>query len=184
MLTFIAGKMKTQLIVHTKYKRCLEEERSMSEGMLAEVEKLLEPILNERSLTLEDLEYVREGNENFLRIYIDKVGGVDLSECSIVSEQMSEILDEHDPIKGAYFLEVSSPGAEKPLNSPQDFKNNINNNIYVTLYVHIDGEKEYEGILKDFTNNIATIDYKYKHRRKQVQIPYDKIAKARLAVML
>src|SRR5690625_1630973 len=152
--------------------------------MLAEVEKLLEPILLERNLTLDDIEYVREGNDNFLRVYIDKDGGVDLSECSLVSEQLSEKLDEQDPIKGAYFLEVSSPGAEKPLKSPEDFKKNINNNIYVTLYVHIDGEKEYEGILKNFTDNIATIDYKYKHRRKQVEIPYDKIAKARLAVML
>jgi len=154
------------------------------DGMLAEVEKLLEPILLERNLTLDDIEYVREGNDNFLRVYIDKDGGVDLSECSLVSEQLSEKLDEQDPIKGAYFLEVSSPGAEKPLKSPEDFKKNINNNIYVTLYVHIDGEKEYEGILKNFTDNIATIDYKYKHRRKQVEIPYDKIAKARLAVML
>ena len=156
----------------------------MRDGMLAEVEKLLEPILLERNLTLDDIEYVREGNDNFLRVYIDKDGGVDLSECSLVSEQLSEKLDEQDPIKGAYFLEVSSPGAEKPLKSPEDFKKNINNNIYVTLYVHIDGEKEYEGILKNFTDNIATIDYKYKHRRKQVEIPYDKIAKARLAVML
>ena len=63
-------------------------------------------------------------------------------------------------------------------------KQTFDKNIYVSLYVHIDGEKEYEGILKDFSNNIATIDYKFKHRVKQVQIPYDKIAKARLAVML
>jgi len=152
--------------------------------MLQEVKNLLEPILEERKLTLDDMEYVKEGKDNFLRIYIDKDGGVDLTECSIVSERLSEKLDEHDPIDGAYFLEVSSPGAEKPLKTPEDFKNNINKNIYVTLYVHIDGEKEYEGILKDFSNNIATIDYQHKHRRKQVEIPYDKIAKARLAVML
>lgn len=156
----------------------------MAEAILAEVKKLLEPILIERKLTLEDIEYVKEGKDNFLRIYIDKAGGVDLTECSIVSERLSEKLDEQDPIKGAYFLEVSSPGAERPLKTPKDFEANIDKNIYVSLYVHIDGEKEYEGILKDFSNNIATIDYKFKHRVKQVQIPYDKIAKARLAVML
>src|SRR5690606_23871729 len=135
-------------------------------------------------LTLFDLEYVREGKENFLRIYIDKEGGVDLTECSIVSEKVSEKLDEEDPIEGAYFLEVSSPGAERPLKTEQDFKNHLNENVYVSLYVHIDGEKEYEGILKDFTDSVATIEYKYKHRKKEVQIPFDKIAKARLAVML
>ena len=156
----------------------------MAEAILTEVKKLVEPILSERKLTLVDIEYVKEGKDNFLRIYIDKVGGVDLTECSIVSERLSEKLDEQDPIEGAYFLEVSSPGAEKPLKTPEDFKANIDQNIFVSLYVHIDGEKEYEGILKDFSNNVATIDYKFKHRIKQVQIPYEKIAKARLAVML
>jgi|SRR5690625_2610315 len=156
----------------------------MNEEILTVVKELLEPILKERDLQLVDLKYVREGNDNYLRIYIDKSGGVDLTECSVVSEQLSEKLDEHDPIKGAYFLEVSSPGAERPLTTKQDFKENINQNIYVTLYVHIDGEKEYEGILTDFSDDIATIKYKFKHTVKQVQIPYDKIAKARLAVIL
>ncbi len=156
----------------------------MSEGVLAKVKELLEPIIGERSLTLEDIEYVNEGKNNFLRVYIDKAGGVDLTECSLVSERLSEKLDEHDPIKGAYFLEVSSPGAERPLKTVEDFAKNVGENVYVSLYVHLDGEKEFEGILTDFTNDIATIDYKFKHRVKQVQIPYDKIAKARLAVML
>ncbi|HLR72169.1 MAG TPA: ribosome maturation factor RimP [Pseudogracilibacillus sp.] len=156
----------------------------MSEAVLTEVKEIAEPILKERQVTLEDLEFVREGKDNFLRVYIDKPGGVDLTECSIVSERLSEKLDEIDPIKGTYYLEVSSPGAERPLKTPDDFKKHINDNIYVSLYVHIDGEKEYEGILTDFSNNIATIKYKFKHRTKQVEIPYDKIAKARLAVML
>ncbi|WP_442962099.1 ribosome maturation factor RimP [Pseudogracilibacillus sp. SE30717A] len=156
----------------------------MSEGILVKVKELLEPILLERNLTLEDLEYVNEGKNYFLRVYIDKDGGVDLTECSIVSEQLSEKLDEHDPIKEAYYLEVSSPGAEKPLKTAQDFAMHVGKNVYVSLYVHIDGEKEYEGILTDFSNNIATVNYKFKHRMKQVQIPYDKIAKARLAVVL
>lgn len=156
----------------------------MGKDALSEVKELLEPILLERGLTLYDLEYVVEGKNAYLRIYIDKIGGVDLTECSIVSEKISEKLDEHDPIKGAYFLEVSSPGAERPLKTKQDFTNHIGENIYVSLYVHIDGEKEYVGILQDFSNDIATIDYKFKHRIKQVEIPFDKIAKARLAVML
>lgn len=156
----------------------------MSTTVLSKVEDLLTPILLERNLTLADIEYVKEGKNTFLRIYIDKTGGVDLTECSIVSEQLSEKLDEHDPIEEAYFLEVSSPGAEKPLKTKQDFIDHVGENIYVSLYVHIDGEKEYEGILNDFSNDVVTMEYKYKHLKKQVEIPFDKIAKARLAVML
>jgi len=152
--------------------------------VIEQVKQLIEPILTERSLTLFDLEFVREGKENFLRVYIDKEGGVDLTECSIVSEKLSEKLDENDPIEGTYFLEVSSPGAERPLKTEQDFQDHIDRNIYVSLYVHIDGEKEYEGILTDFSEGFATIEYKFKHTKKEVQIPFDKIAKARLAVML
>lgn len=156
----------------------------LSEAILNKVEQLLEPILTERGLTLYDLEFVTEGKDAFLRIYIDKSGGVDLTECSLVSERLSEKLDENDPISGAYFLEVSSPGAERPLKTKADFENHIGENIYVTLYVHIDGEKEYEGILQSFTDDLITMEYKFKHRMKQVEIPFDKVAKARLAVML
>ena len=157
---------------------------SLSETVIEEVKQLIEPILKERSLSLFDIEYVRQGKDNFLRVYIDKEGGVDLNECSIVSERLSEKLDEADPIEGAYFLEVSSPGAERPLKTEQDFKDNISKYVNVKLHVHIDGENEYEGVLTDFKDNVATIEYQHKHRMKEVEIPFDKIAKARLSVKL
>src|SRR5690625_7995228 len=75
------------------------------------VEELVHPILEEKNLELIDVEYVKEGNNWYLRVYIDKENGVDIDECSIVSEQLGSKLDEIDPIEGAYFLEVSSPGA-------------------------------------------------------------------------
>lgn len=156
----------------------------MSASHLNEIEALILPVLDEQSVTLDHMEYVHEGKEAFLRIYIDKEGGVDLNDCSLVSEKISAVLDERDPIKEAYFLEVSSPGAEKPLKTPSDFKNHIHHNIFVSLYVHVGEEKQYEGILKDFQNDIATIEYKWRHTKKQVDIPFDKIAKARLSVML
>src|SRR5690625_556997 len=157
---------------------------TVSKDIIAKVKTILEPILVEHELTLFDIEYVQEGKDMFLRVYIDKDGGVDLTDCSYVSEKLSEKLDEEDPIKSAYMLEVSSPGAERPLKTEDDFKRYINENVFVSLYVHIDGEKQYEGILTSFENNIATIEYKFKHTKKQVEIPFDKIAKARLAVML
>ncbi|RIU96331.1 ribosome maturation factor RimP [Oceanobacillus picturae] len=155
----------------------------MSSQVIKTTEELLRPILEPKNLELVDVEYVKEGKNWFLRVYIDKPGGVDITECGEVSEELSEKLDNTDPIKEAYFLEVSSPGVERPLKTQEDFKNNVNNNIFVKLYEPIEGEKEYEGILKSFDNHLLTIEYKEKTRKKQVELPYDKIAKARLAVM-
>ncbi|KKE78402.1 ribosome maturation factor RimP [Oceanobacillus caeni] len=155
----------------------------MSSKVIQTTEELVLPILRNKGLELVDIEYVKEGKNWFLRIYVDKPGGVDITECGEVSEQLSEKLDEVDPIKDPYFLEVSSPGVERPLKKKEDFENNINQNINVKLYEQIDGEKEYEGTLKAFTNDILTIEYKVKTRKKQVEIPYEKVAKARLAVV-
>ncbi|WHX27197.1 ribosome maturation factor RimP [Virgibacillus halodenitrificans] len=154
----------------------------MSSQVIKTTEELLHPILEHKGLELVDIEYVKEGKNWFLRIYIDKPGGIDITECGDVSEELSEKLDQQDPIKEAYFLEVSSPGVERPLKTKGDFSNNLNKNIYVKLYEPVEGEKEYEGILKDFTNNILTLEIKVKTRSKQIEIPYDKIAKARIAV--
>lgn len=156
----------------------------MSSTIIEMTEELVQPILQDKNLKLVDVEYVKEGPNWFLRVYIDKEGGVNLTECSEVSEELSEQLDQKDPIKQEYFLEVSSPGVERPLKTKQDFENNVNKNIYVSLYAPIEGEKEFEGVLKSFENNQVTIEYKVKTRIKEVTIPFEKIAKARLAVAL
>lgn len=156
----------------------------MSTDVKNTTENLVKPILEAENFRLVDVEYVKEGQDWFLRVYIDKDGGITIDECGMVSGLLSDKLDEVDIISGNYFLEVSSPGVERPLKTVEDFIDSINKNIYVTLYAQIDGEKEYEGILKDFTDNIATIEYKIKTQSKEVQIPYDKIAKARLAIVL
>ena len=154
----------------------------MSSQVIKTVEELVQPIVKEKKLELVDIEYVKEGKNWFLRVFIDKPGGIDIMECGEVSEALSEKLDEADPITEAYFLEVSSPGAERPLKTKKDVEANLNENVYIKLYEPIDGLKEYQGILKKFENNTLTIDYNVKTRRKQVEIPYDKIAKIRLAV--
>jgi ribosome maturation factor RimP len=155
----------------------------LSSPVIQKTEELAEPILKERNLELVDIEYVKEGKDWFLRVFIDKEGGIDIAECGTVSELLSEKLDEHDPIEQAYFLEVSSPGAERPLKTKEDLAANINKNIHVKLYAPLDGEKEYEGILKSFKDDIVTLEYKVKTRKKEIDIPYEKIAKARLAVV-
>lgn len=146
--------------------------------------ELVEPVLQEKGLELVDVEYVKEGKNWFLRVYIDKENGVDIDECGVVSEQLGEKLDEKDLIKGMYFLEVSSPGVERPLKSKEDFEKNVGSNVYVKLYEPINGEKEYEGLLDTFSDETAVINYRIKTREKQVEIPYKKIAKARLSVSL
>lgn len=146
-------------------------------------EQLVMPIVESMNLELVDIEYVKEGSNWFLRVYIDKEGGVDIDECAMVSEQLSAKLDEADPIKDAYFLEVSSPGAERPLKTREDIKNHIGENANIRLYEKIDGSKEFEGIIKSFEDDLLTLEYKVKTSKKEIQIPYEKIAKARLAVV-
>ncbi|HJV15822.1 MAG TPA: ribosome maturation factor RimP [Bacillales bacterium] len=146
------------------------------------VEGLVAPILTEFGLELVEIEYVKEGKNWFLRVYIDKELGVDIEDCGLVSEKLSEKLDEVDPIPQNYFLEVSSPGAERPLKKEKDFNKAIGKNVYVKTYEPIDGEKAFEGTLLDFDGNSVTIEVKIKTRKKTVIIPYEKVASARLAV--
>ncbi|WP_152656362.1 ribosome maturation factor RimP [Oceanobacillus sp. CFH 90083] len=155
----------------------------MSSKVIEITTELVHPILEEKNLELVDVEYVKEGKNWFLRVYIDKDGGIDIVECGEVSERLSEKLDEADPIKEAYFLEVSSPGVEKPLKTLEDLQKNIGKNVFVKLYEKIDGEKTYEGILQNVENDSLLIEYKVKTRKQIVEIPYEKVAKARLAVM-
>jgi ribosome maturation factor RimP len=146
------------------------------------VEDLLTPILSNMDLELVDIEYVKEGKNWFLRIYIDKDSGVDIEECGLVSERLSEKLDELDPIPHNYFLEVSSPGAERPLKKEKDYQKAIGKNVFIKTYEPIDDEKTFEGTLKAFDGETVTIEVKIKTRKKEVIVPFDKIASARLAV--
>ena len=154
----------------------------MSKKVTEIVEEMAAPILEELNLELVEVEYVKEGRNWFLRVYIDKDGGVDIEECGLVSEKLSEQLDEKDPISNNYFLEVSSPGAERPLKKDRDYIKAIGKNVHVKTYEPIDNEKEFEGILRDFDGSQVTLEIKIKTRKKELVIPYDKIAKARLAV--
>lgn len=146
------------------------------------VEQLAVPIVEELGLEIVDIEYVKEGKDWFLRVFIDKEEGVDIEECGIVSERLSEKLDEVDPIPHNYFLEVSSPGAERPLKKQADFDKAIGRNVFIKTYEPINGEKTFEGTLIHFDGETVTLQVKEKTRRKEVQIPYEKVANARLAI--
>jgi len=157
----------------------------MSQPIKERTEQILQPILEKMALELYDLQYVKQGPDWYLKIFVDKIeGGITLDECSLLSTELSEKLDEDDFIPGTYFLEVSSPGVERPLTSKKDFEKSVGKNVYMTLYAPVDGEKVYEGILKKFVNDVATIEYQVLSKRKTVEIPYEIIANARLAVAL
>lgn len=146
------------------------------------VEKLALPILIDTGLELVDVEYKKEGANWFLRVFIDKEGGVDIDDCSRVSERLSERLDEADPIPTAYFLEVSSPGAERPLKKAADYERAIGQYVHVSLYEPIDGMKALEGWLTDYSTEAARVEVDVKGVKKTVTIPVERIAAARLAI--
>lgn len=147
------------------------------------VEELTQPILQELDLELVEIEFVKEGKNWFLRVYIDKENGVDIEDCGIVSERLSEKLDELDPITQNYFLEVSSPGAERPLKKAKDFEKAIGKNVFIKTYEPIDGEKGFEGKLLDYDGQTVKVEIKIKTRKKVIEIPFEKVASARLAVI-
>ncbi len=148
------------------------------------VEEIVAPIVQSLGFELVDVEYVKEGPDYYLRIAIDKPGGIDIADCALASEHISEVMDKEDLITEAYFMDVSSPGAERPLKKEKDYENAVGNNIYVKLYEPIAGDKEWIGILEQFNEDFITINAKIKTRTKTIEIDRKKIAKIRRAVVL
>jgi ribosome maturation factor RimP len=155
----------------------------MSQKITELTAELVSPIVAEAGLELVDVEFAKEGKNWFLRVFIDSEKGVDIDECGLVSEKLSEKLDELDPIEQPYFLEVSSPGVERPLKKPEDVKKAIGKNVHMKLYEAINGEKVFEGMLKDFDGETVTLEVKVKTAVRKVEFPYSKVASARLAVV-
>lgn len=149
-----------------------------------EVRVVVQPIVDEQNLELVDMEFLKEGKNWFLRIYIDKLGGIDIEECALISEKVSEALDaiDPDPIPQAYFLEVSSPGAERPLKTEADMQNAIGKYVHLSFYQAIDGEKFYEGTLKEVNDDSVVLTIRIKTRTKDIEIERKQIANARLAI--
>lgn len=121
--------------------------RAMSKHVVALVEEMAMPIIESEGYELVEVEYVKEGKNWFLRIYIDKPGGVNLDDCQKVSEYVGEKLDEADAIKENYYLEVSSPGLDRKLKRERDFQIFAGRDVELSLYKPVEGEKHFEGEL-------------------------------------
>jgi len=120
--------------------------------------QIAEPIVVAEGCSLWDIEYVREAGNWYLRLYIDKEGGVSINDCENISRAVDPILDEKDPIPSSYVFEVSSAGAERALKRPGDFEKFMGSNIEVKLYKVKDGAKEHVGILKGYNDGNITVE--------------------------
>jgi len=122
------------------------------------VASFAEPIVKQHGCELWDVEYVREGSEYFLRLYLDKEGGVDINDCEAISRAVDPILDEKDPIQGSYHFEVCSAGLERALKRPSDFERFMDSPVTVKLYRPRNGLKEIPGILRGYENGRVTLE--------------------------
>ena len=146
--------------------------------IVAKTEELVTPIIEENHFELVDVEYVREGANWYLRIYADKEGGINIDDCVLISRALEEKQDAEDFISDAYILEVSSPGLGRPLKKEKDFKRSIGKAVECKLYKAIDKQKEFEGVLKDFTEDTVTIEID----EKDLVLDRKDIAMIRLAI--
>ena len=123
---------------------------SRREDYEARTESLVIPLLEERGFEFVDVEYIKEAGEWYLRVYIDKEGGITIGDCEDVSRKLSDILDREDYIDDAYILEVSSPGLLRPFRKDRDLERNLGEEVEIRTYKQIDSSREFTGTLKAY----------------------------------
>ena len=120
-----------------------------NDALVTQIYEMVKPISDELNYEIYHVEYVKENGEYYLRIYIEKEGGITLSDCEALSRRVSDLMDEKDPIPEAYFLEVSSPGLNRTLFTEAHYKRFVGREVMVKLTKAIDGKKSIKGILKE-----------------------------------
>ena len=149
----------------------------MSKGnVVSTIEEIVAPVILDLGLELVDIQYIREGGNWYLRVFIDKPGGIGLEDCQLVSERIDPLLDEKDPIPQSYLLEVSSPGLERPLKKMADFERFTGERIKLTTFVPVEGKRKFMGKLVHASNHSVTLEFE----GQNVVIPMDSVASARL----
>ncbi len=144
----------------------------MKKNIQQTVTELVSPVVENLNYELVDVEYVKEGANWYLRVYIDKPGGISIDDCQAVSEQVSDLLDKNDPIDQSYYLEVSSPGLDRPLKTEKDFTKYKGELVEVKVFQPIDGKKIFEGELVGLKDNFIVIN----QDGHDVQFERDKVA--------
>lgn len=145
------------------------------DAVVQRVEALAKPIADELNYELYYVEYVREGGDNFLRIYIDKEGGIFLTDCEAMSRRVSDELDVEDFISDSYYLEVSSPGLNRGLFNDEHFKKALGREVLIKTKSGLEGKKSFSGVLKELTDNEIILE-----GNDNITIPKDKIKTANI----
>ena len=148
-------------------------------GATGAVKIMAERLAKELNFELVDVEFKKEGPNYFLRIFLDKTGGITLDDCQKMSEMLSDLLDDQDPITVPYYLEVSSPGLDRPLKTDKDLERNLGKELDIKLYESINGDKLLQGILTEFDENTIKIEI---DNKEVIEIQRASIANAKLAV--
>lgn len=148
----------------------------MANAVEKEAERLAKELLAGSGIELVDVEYVRE-RDWYLRVFIDKEGGIDIEDCQNLSERLEKLLDERDTVPESYILEVSSPGLDRVLKKPRDFEREHGKTVDVTLYEPLDGQKI-------VTGELAAYDGKELVLAGREPIPKEKVAQVRLHIDL
>ena len=136
------------------------------------------PIVEAEGCSLWDVEYVKEAGTRFLRVFIDREGGVSIEDCERISRRLDPILDEEDPVPESYVFEVGSAGADRELKRPRDFELFMGSEVEVRLYRPVDGSKQYVGTLKAYEDGTVTL----MQGEKVLQFEKDQVAQVRLYV--
>lgn len=126
-------------------------------GIEQQVEQIAAPIAEQCGCSIYDVEFKREGPSWFLRVYIDRPGGVSVEDCESVSKRLSKALDEADPIQQAYYLEVSSPGMDRRLKYEKHFLDNLGKTVDVKLKQAVNGKRKLKGELHHYENGTVTV---------------------------
>lgn len=134
------------------------EDLSKKETYEQKAEEMILPIVEANGFELVDVEYVKEGQNWYLRAYIDKEGGITVDDCEIVSRAFSDKLDENDFIEDAYILEVSSPGLGRPLKKEKDYQRSMGKELEIRTYRAVDRRKEFYGVLTAYDEDSVTIE--------------------------
>lgn len=129
----------------------------MTKNLIEDLRSQLEPEIEELGYELVDLEYVQEEGEFYLRFYIWNQEGVSLDDTEVVAKYLDERLDEIDPIERRYYMEVSSPDLNRPLKTTDDLRRNMENEVDIKLYKKVDGSKEYQGFIVDYSDDTLTL---------------------------
>lgn len=142
------------------------------------ITRAAEPLVTDLGLELVDVQFVKEGASRILRIFIDKEGGITHEDCGRVSEAINPCLDELDPIAESYYLEVSSPGLERPLTKDSDYVRFAGQKVLINTYAPVAGSKQHSGRLKGLQDGTVILN----HDGQEIMIPREAISRARLEV--